>query len=587
MSVPCAARRNPKRQCRQPEPQQLALPVLQSTVSKKNSTATRRLVKAPKPAPSATPESPTASTQLAVAHATTFHQFPAASTTRKVQVALLEWYARNQRRLPWRIPYDPALASLGTQPRPIDPQRAYSVWVSEIMLQQTQVKTVIGYYEQWMDAFPTIQALADAPLEQVYSVWAGLGYYSRARRLHEGAQHVCRTLQGHLPTQPDVLLREVPGVGRYTAGAIASIAYGQPAELVDGNVIRVLTRWLAFSGDITRASGVQWTWQAARQLLDQSVPGHWNQALMELGATVCTPTQPLCAQCPVKPWCKAYQQMHRPAQFAQEALNSLKTSDVEECHLCLPLDTSLGKSVITQYPRKQPKKPPREEDCDVYIVEKSPAHNTQEPTYLLVQRPSEGLLANLWEPLTIEALNDPDGLADGTNAPSSTTSLAFSSTVVNRLHAFTNQHACLSETSGFSPRNHGAALVGSIVHVFSHIRKTYRVHHIRLDADPASAQLTKGMPHCAGGEDDGLNHQLVAHARQSLDASLARPFVWVSATELNTVAIATASKKAFKLLNDWKAQGASTSLKHPARKKPRSPTSTMSNKTLDYFFTTR
>ncbi|KAJ1980153.1 hypothetical protein H4R34_002562 [Dimargaris verticillata] len=587
MLVPCAVRRNPKRQCRQPEPL-LDPPALPSTTgplpaSVRNSIAARRPAKAPKPMPLTAPTPPT------LAHATTFHQFSAATTTHSVQAALLEWYALNQRRLPWRIPYDPVLAPSDTKPQSLDPQRAYEVWVSEIMLQQTQVKTVIGYYHRWMDAFPTIQALADAPLEQVYEIWAGLGYYSRARRLHEGAQHVCRALQGQLPSQPDVLLREVPGVGRYTAGAIASIAYGQPAELVDGNVIRVLTRWLAFSGDTTRASGVQWTWQAAQQLLDRSVPGHWNQALMELGATLCTPTQPRCAQCPVKPWCKAYQQMHRPTQFAQEAQSSLEAPEIEECHLCLPLDPSLDKSIITQYPRKQPKKPPREEDCDVYIIEKPPTHHAQDPTYLLVKRPSEGLLANLWEPLTIEALNASECLAGQANSSSSTSSRAFSSIVISRLSAFTGDNPCFSDATEFAARHPGAVLVGSVVHVFSHIRKTYRVHHIRLDNDHASTQLIDEPPHSCNGEDDKHDPQLLAHARQSLDSSLARSFIWVSATELSTMAIATASKKAFKLLNDWKAQRSSKSPKHLARKRPRSTTATKPkpNATLDHFFATK
>ncbi|RKP34731.1 Mutyh protein, partial [Dimargaris cristalligena] len=192
-------------------------------------------------------------------------------------------------------------------------QRAYEVWVSEIMLQQTQVVTVRGYYQRWMAEFPTITRLAAASLDRVYEIWTGLGYYSRARRLHEGAQKVVTHYDGgRLPADPAVLLEEVPGVGKYTAGAIASIAYGRPAPLVDGNVTRVLTRWFAFAGDVTRAPGVKWTWAAAEYVLQTTEPGHWNQALMELGATVCAPVSPKCNQCPIQSLCRAYKQLNDP-----------------------------------------------------------------------------------------------------------------------------------------------------------------------------------------------------------------------------------------------------------------------------------
>ena len=188
--------------------------------------------------------------------------------------ALLEWYRRSRRDLPWRRTRDP-----------------YAIWVSEIMLQQTRVETVIPYWQRWMASFPTVQALAAAPLDEVLRHWAGLGYYSRARNLHRAAQQIG---VGAIPDTVEGLL-ELPGVGRYTAGAIASIAFGREAPLVDGNVERVFAR-LFLIEDRTAA------WKKAEAL---APTGDFNQALMELGATICTPRNPTCLVCPVTKVCEA------------------------------------------------------------------------------------------------------------------------------------------------------------------------------------------------------------------------------------------------------------------------------------------
>lgn len=203
------------------------------------------------------------------------------------QKRLLEWYGRNRRDLPWRRTRDP-----------------YRIWVSEIMLQQTQVDTVIPYYERWLERFPTLESLAKAPLSEALKYWAGLGYYRRARMLHEAARIVRKTLGGEIPKTAEAL-RKLPGIGRYTAGAIASIAFGQKAPILDGNVIRVLARLTALKQDISLPKTLGKLWGISEEILPEKNTGDFNQALMELGATVCLPPNPKCAACPVSNFCEA------------------------------------------------------------------------------------------------------------------------------------------------------------------------------------------------------------------------------------------------------------------------------------------
>jgi A/G-specific adenine glycosylase len=207
---------------------------------------------------------------------------------RELRRALLAWFAAHQRPTPWRNNPDP-----------------YRVWVAEVMLQQTQTATVVPYYERFMARFPTVQALADAPLEEVLRYWEGLGYYARARSLHRAAQQIAQN-GGQLPATAD-RLRELPGIGAYTAGAIASIAFGQPTPVVDGNVTRVLARLLWLKGDLKAHAAQKRLWQLAQELVDPQQPGAFNQAVMELGSTVCLPKQPRCGACPVSHLCAAYQ----------------------------------------------------------------------------------------------------------------------------------------------------------------------------------------------------------------------------------------------------------------------------------------
>lgn len=198
----------------------------------------------------------------------------------EIRTALSRWYRVHRRELPWRKTRDP-----------------YAIWVSEIMLQQTRVVAVIEYYERFMRLFPTVATLAAAKQENVVAAWSGLGYYRRARSLHAAARKIVDELDGEVPGT-SVTLRELPGVGRYTSAAIASIAYGEPVAVVDGNVERVLHR---LDGVERRGESV---WARAQELLPPKAAGDWNQAMMELGATICTPATPACDKCPVQKWCK-------------------------------------------------------------------------------------------------------------------------------------------------------------------------------------------------------------------------------------------------------------------------------------------
>jgi len=205
----------------------------------------------------------------------------------KFRRRLLSWFAKEKRDLPWRRTRDP-----------------YRIWLSEIMLQQTRVAAVIPYYQRLLEAFPNVQALARAKTERVLARWAGLGYYSRARNLQRAAKEIVAGHSSHFPRDYDAALA-LPGIGRYTAAAVLSIAYDEPHAVLDGNVARVLARIGALRSDLRAPD----TWRkleaAAQDLLARNAPGDWNQAMMELGATVCTPAAPRCTKCPAATWCRA------------------------------------------------------------------------------------------------------------------------------------------------------------------------------------------------------------------------------------------------------------------------------------------
>ena len=200
---------------------------------------------------------------------------------------LLRWYRRHRRQLPWRRTTDP-----------------YAIWVAETMLQQTRSETVLGYYDRFLRRFPSLAALARAPESAVLARWSGLGYYARARNLRRAARRVLALHGGRLPTAPAELV-ELPGIGRYTAGAVASIAFGVRVAALDGNVARVLSRHFEIPGALRSPAVERRLWTVAEELVPRRSPGDWNQALMELGATLCRAKAPACSCCPLRKTCAA------------------------------------------------------------------------------------------------------------------------------------------------------------------------------------------------------------------------------------------------------------------------------------------
>ncbi len=264
--------------------------------------------------------------------------------------ALLKWYHTARRDLPWR-------AARGTLPEP------YHVLVSEAMLQQTQVVTVVPYFHRFLARFPTIQSLAESKEQDVLRLWQGLGYYSRARNLRRAAQMVLAEFSGVIPRIPEELLR-LPGVGRYTAGAIASLAHNIPAPILDGNVARVLCRIDRIDTDPRDKATLARLWQRAAELLPAKHPGDFNSALMELGATVCTPRSPNCPACPVRSFCEARQ---------------------------------AGEQELLPIKRKRPPSPVHHRT--VVCVQ----HANK---WLIRQRPMKGRWAGLWEFVTFETADE-------------------------------------------------------------------------------------------------------------------------------------------------------------------------------------
>lgn len=213
---------------------------------------------------------------------------PSTPSIRRIRAPLLRWYDANRRDLPWRRTRDP-----------------YAIWISEAMLQQTRVETVIPYWERFLARFPDVASLARAEQDEINAVWTGLGYYSRARNLKAAAESIVADHAGALPDTAQTL-RSLPGIGRYTAGAVASIAFDREEPLVDGNVVRVFARLEAIADDSQDRRVVEALWSLAGELVRGERPGDLNQALMELGATVCTPKRPACLACPVRAHCRGH-----------------------------------------------------------------------------------------------------------------------------------------------------------------------------------------------------------------------------------------------------------------------------------------
>ena len=320
----------------------------------------------------------------------------------RLRTLLLKHYDAHRRDLPWRESREP-----------------YSVWVSEIMLQQTRVETAIPYYDRWMECFPTVEDLAEADEQSVLKTWEGLGYYSRARNLRRSALIVRDRLGGVLP-QDSQGLKTLPGIGEYSAGAIASIAYGEVVPAVDGNVRRVLSRLFDLV-DPTDA-GLR---KRAGELVDPDRPGDWNQALMELGATVCTPRSPRCTACPLKGECRAL------AEGTQELRPALK------------------------------RRPPVRTISYAVLVAFNP-----DSELLMVRRAADGLLGGLWEFPAVEI-----GAEDAT--PMGGAPMGGAPRVGSSL--YDRCLACLEDLGvRLAPRTVPFSVLPEVGHTFTHLKAVYR-----------------------------------------------------------------------------------------------------------------
>ncbi|KAM0328495.1 hypothetical protein ACHAQA_004902 [Verticillium albo-atrum] len=400
--------------------------------------------------PALPPTSPSSTAQPPMRHHTLTYHRPLLLDNAAYRHALLKWFdsVSTTRQMPWRKPFLPPPV-----PRADLERRAYEVWISEIMLQQTRVAVVIDYWNRWTGKWPTIQDLAAASPDDVLSAWRGLGYYSRATRIHDAARLVVADakMQGMLPEDVAELESKVPGVGRYTAGAISAIVFGHAAPMVDGNVLRVLSRQLGVFGNAkTDKTVIDLLWAAADALVkavakdgesctdeEPSVsdrPGRWGQALMELGSTICTP-KPDCSQCPITSSCRAYAEGLSLASQTKSA----RVPDIEDaCTLCESFEDLEAEAVEVAKPAKKgakqgtlsaffnapPAKPkaapstdskptPRQMETIVDHARKFPlkvvkkavreeetlvcAIRRSDGRFLLHKRPEKGLLAGLWE----------------------------------------------------------------------------------------------------------------------------------------------------------------------------------------------
>ncbi|KXX78328.1 A/G-specific adenine DNA glycosylase [Madurella mycetomatis] len=480
-------------------------------------------------------------------HPVTYHR-PLLLYSPSSRQSLLTWFDKvhSARNMPWRKPWiNPSeYASRPSDLHAALSQRAYEVWISEIMLQQTRVAVVTSYWTRWMARWPTISDLAAAKQDEVLAMWQGLGYYSRARRIHEAAALVCADpeMRGLLPKDVGELQKRVPGVGRYTAGAIAAIVFGLPEALVDGNVLRVLSRQLGVLGDVKGDRRVvEVLWEAAGELVKAVArdgdgedvsdrPGKWGQALMELGSTVCTP-RPNCGKCPVTETCRAYAEGLALAKgHRTQALQ-----DVEDiCGLCAPFDeaeegaeartktnskrgalsffftpTQTTKTRITgtataatpddrtleaiishakKFPLKIPKKKVREEETLVCAIRR-----VSDNQYLIYRRPDKGLLAGMWEfPSHILPESNDSTAKDRKNK-----AMSYVSHLVEETKAKGAKNLR-------KPTLRHTEEIGSVPWQFSHLRLTMHVHLFELDDVDGSSEVVvklEARQRWATGED--------------------------------------------------------------------------------------
>lgn len=344
--------------------------------------------------------------------------------TKEFQEEFVEWYEREKRNLPWRYNHDP-----------------YRIWISEIMLQQTRVDTVIDYFYRFMEWFPTIEELANAPEEKLLKAWEGLGYYSRARNIQAAAKQIMSEFGGEMP-QTVAEISSLKGIGPYTTGAIASIAFDLPEPAIDGNVMRVVSRLFCIEEDIAKASSRKVFDEAVRSIIDEEHPGEFNQAFMDLGSAICTPTSPKCEICPIQSFCLANK-----------------------------------RGIQTNFPVKTKKAKPK----DVYYV--AAAIQDQAGSFYLEKRTSQKLLADMWTfPLVEVTLERYQELQQ-----------EWASVVDNQPNLF--DELLVAEKQIDLPFAHQETIVwqkrhlGEVVHVFSHLK-----WHVLLFYGRATSRTNQLLP---------------------------------------------------------------------------------------------
>lgn len=487
------------------------------------------------------------------------------------------------------------------------------------MLQQTRVETVKSYWINWMSKWPTIDDLASAPEEDVLSAWRGLGYYSRATRIHAAAKKVVSdlTMNGLLPEHPAELEKNVPGIGPYTAGAISSICFGQPVPILDGNVARVLSRQLGLYANPKAKMTTDILWAAADVLVKKAyevgegkgdVPGAWNQALMELGSTVCTPQKPGCGGCPIRDSCRAYAEAQGSSKKDKAEVGIVDMEDL--CTLCEPFPfeeeseskattgddtkrnpalkkmrqatlsfafsppTSLSKAKtksesdskvaetveqhIRKFPMKLEKKKIRQEECLVCIIHRP----NQQAEYLLEQRPNSGLLASMWQFPSLTLSTTAAATADDKKED------LFPSTPLPKLiDSFVD--SLVDGTTAKQKRNKEKA--GSITHIFSHLHLTMHVYKVELASDPGGATngdtrtgQSKKRKQDADGE-DAMNRAKNKNFGSKLGDKAPRR--WASAEEVEAETMGTGMRNCWLALQTYQSSGLAKASKTSAKSK--------------------
>lgn len=433
---------------------------------------------------------------------------------------LLDWYIKERRSFPWRA--EPRYRGIGQQALPLnvdavaraaatgDLERLagdpYAVWVSEIMSQQTRIDVVVGYYNRWMMHLPTIHHLANASLDRIYELWAGLGYYRRARFLHEGAQQIVREFEGKIPSDVK-MLRRIKGIGAYTAGAVASIAYGKDVPCVDGNVDRVFSRLLPDIGRISeerkRSTAV---WKIAGDAVSGlDCAGDFNQAVMELGATICKPRLADCAVCPVRAICGAYREAvtmgvaedeigaYIAERYPARVLSKGHSSDGDGGG-----GEGGGEGESTRHrSRRRLRKVKVREEAVVALV--AYAWVDGDVHVMLVQRAAgQGLLAGLWEVVNMvhgarfdehatNTVKINTTALDGNNNINGNECEDEGDVVMNGSHAVWRKFCDVVGTGKFKYVLMDSVIsAGRVTHIFSHIRQTLAVYAVCMDAAAAS-----------------------------------------------------------------------------------------------------